>query len=164
MCCTPYLISGNVVFLTGTCFYRSNLFERPYITVIQINQPTRCNSFTSLLLDVYVWLNMFQAPLRPSSRVYICTRSLWFYRRSVSGWTVAGRESYDDARTCEFQKYITVFGQTLIKLKYIPTISPTIHPKKTCRVGGWLGHLTSQLQTHRLSSTKRHWNIMMKSK
>jgi len=33
---------------------------------IQINQPTRCNSLTSLLLDVYVWLNMFRAPLRPS--------------------------------------------------------------------------------------------------
>ena len=28
---------------------------------IQIIQPTRCNSFTSLLLDVYVWLNMFRA-------------------------------------------------------------------------------------------------------
>jgi hypothetical protein len=26
---------------------------------IQINQRTKCNSFTSLLLDVYVWLNMF---------------------------------------------------------------------------------------------------------
>jgi hypothetical protein len=34
---------------------------------IQIIQPTRCNSFTSLLLDVYVWLNMFRASLRPSS-------------------------------------------------------------------------------------------------
>jgi hypothetical protein len=30
---------------------------------IQINQPTSCNSFTSLLLDVYVWLNIFRAPL-----------------------------------------------------------------------------------------------------
>ena len=29
--------------------------------VIQINQPTRCNSFTSLLLDVYAWLNVFRA-------------------------------------------------------------------------------------------------------
>jgi len=29
---------------------------------IQINQQTRCNSFTSLLLDVYVWLNMFREP------------------------------------------------------------------------------------------------------
>jgi len=41
---------------------------------IQINQPTRCNSFTSLLLDVYAWLNMFRAPLRPSSGAYNCTR------------------------------------------------------------------------------------------
>ena len=38
--------------------------------MIQINQPTKCNSFTSLLLDVYVWLNMFRAPLRPSSGAY----------------------------------------------------------------------------------------------
>jgi len=43
---------------------------------IQINQPTRCNSFTSLLLDVYVWLNMFRAPPRPSSRAYNCINSL----------------------------------------------------------------------------------------
>jgi hypothetical protein len=49
---------------------------------IQINQPTRCNNFASLLLDVYVWLNMFRAPLRPSSGAYNCTRSLWFYRWS----------------------------------------------------------------------------------
>src|SRR5215475_1534587 len=34
---------------------------------IQINQLTRCNNFTSLLLDVYVWLNMFRASSRPSS-------------------------------------------------------------------------------------------------
>jgi hypothetical protein len=47
---------------------------------IKINQPTRCNNFTSLLLDIYVWLNMFQVPLCPSSGAYNCTRSLWFYR------------------------------------------------------------------------------------
>jgi len=47
---------------------------------IRIIQPIRCNSFTSLLLDVYVWLNMFQASPRPSSGAYNCTRSLWFYR------------------------------------------------------------------------------------
>jgi hypothetical protein len=46
---------------------------------VQINQPTRCNSFTSLLLDVYIWLNMFWAPFHPSSGAYNCTRSLWFY-------------------------------------------------------------------------------------
>jgi hypothetical protein len=47
---------------------------------IQMNQATRCNSFTSLLLDVYVWLNMFRASPRPSSGAYNCTRSLCFYR------------------------------------------------------------------------------------
>jgi hypothetical protein len=39
---------------------------RPYETV-QINQPTGCNNFPSLLLDVYVQLNMFRASTRPSS-------------------------------------------------------------------------------------------------
>jgi len=34
---------------------------------IQINQPTRCNNFSSLLLDVYLQLNMFWASSRPSS-------------------------------------------------------------------------------------------------
>jgi hypothetical protein len=28
----PYFISGNVIFLIGTCFYQSNLFERPSIS------------------------------------------------------------------------------------------------------------------------------------
>jgi hypothetical protein len=50
---------------------------------IQINLPTRCNSFTRLLLDVYVWLNMFRASPRPSSGAYNCINSLWFYRWSV---------------------------------------------------------------------------------
>jgi hypothetical protein len=47
--------------------------------IIQINQPTRCKSFTSILLDVHVWLNMFWVSPRPSSGAYNCTRSLWFY-------------------------------------------------------------------------------------
>jgi len=51
---------------------------------IPVNQPTRCNSFTSLLPDVYVWLNMFRSPLRPSPGAYNCNRSLWFYRWSVA--------------------------------------------------------------------------------
>jgi hypothetical protein len=55
-----------------------------HCTEIQINQPTRCNSFTSLLLDVYVWLNTFPAPLRPSSGAYNCTTSLWLYLWSVA--------------------------------------------------------------------------------
>ena len=55
-------------------------YKHNNVHMFQINQPTRCNSFTSLLLDVYVWLNMFWAPPRPSSGAYNCTRSLWFYR------------------------------------------------------------------------------------
>jgi len=34
---------------------------------IQINQPTRCNNFSSLLLDVYLQLSVFWASSRPSS-------------------------------------------------------------------------------------------------
>jgi hypothetical protein len=33
----------------------------------QTNQPTRCKNFSSLLLDVYVQLNMFRASSCPSS-------------------------------------------------------------------------------------------------
>jgi hypothetical protein len=52
--------------------------------MIQINKPTRYNSFTNLLLDVYVWLNMFWAPPRPSSGIYNWISSLWFYRWSAA--------------------------------------------------------------------------------
>jgi hypothetical protein len=34
---------------------------------IQINQPTRYNNFSSLLLDVYLQLNMFRVSSRPLS-------------------------------------------------------------------------------------------------
>jgi len=34
---------------------------------IQINQPIRCNNFSSLLLDVYVQFNMFRVSSPPSS-------------------------------------------------------------------------------------------------
>ena len=52
---------------------------------LQIIQPTRCNSFTSLLLDVHAWL-VFRASPRPSSGAYNRTKSLWFYRwREVTG-------------------------------------------------------------------------------
>jgi hypothetical protein len=40
---------------------------RVFLCLIQINKKTRCNSFSSLLLDVYVQFNMFRASLRPSS-------------------------------------------------------------------------------------------------
>jgi len=34
---------------------------------IEINQPTKCNNFSSLLFDIYLQLNMFRASSRPSS-------------------------------------------------------------------------------------------------
>ena len=63
---------------------KSDVRKSVHHHTIQINQPKICNSFTSLLLDVYVWLNMFRAPPRPSSGAYNCTRSLWFYRWKVA--------------------------------------------------------------------------------
>ena len=47
-----------------------NTEEENVYEAIQINEPARYNSFTSLLLEVYVWLNMFRALPRPSSGVY----------------------------------------------------------------------------------------------
>jgi len=63
------------------------------------NSPTRRNSFTTLLLDVYVWLNTFRMSPHPSSEAYNCTRSLWFYRwreavgatRCNSCWSWSGQ-------------------------------------------------------------------------
>jgi hypothetical protein len=43
-----------------------NCIIRTYYS-IQIYQPTRCNNFSSLLFDIYVQHNMFQASSRPSS-------------------------------------------------------------------------------------------------
>ena len=78
---------------------RHSISYQTKMHVIQIKKPTRCNSFTGLLLDVYVWLNMFRAPLRPSSGVYNCTRSLWFYRWNVVGRGLAGLPDHDQQRS-----------------------------------------------------------------
>jgi len=76
------------------------------------NQPTRCNSFTSLLLDVYVWLNMFRALPRPSSGAYNCINSLWFYRWIVPVgallvvvWQVMRKQLTNKMQ--QFHKFIT---------------------------------------------------------
>jgi hypothetical protein len=42
-------------------FHNFDICKSMHHHTIQIIQPTRCNIFTSLLLDVYVWLNMFRA-------------------------------------------------------------------------------------------------------
>jgi hypothetical protein len=64
--------------------YNFDIRKSVHRYTIQINQQKRCNSFTSLLLEVYVWLNVFRAPLRPLSEAYARSSSLWFYR-----WRVA---------------------------------------------------------------------------
>jgi hypothetical protein len=79
------------IFRASTCPFSGELIvfdvrKSVHHHTIQIIQPTSCNSFTSLLLDVYVWLNMFWVSPRPSSGAYNCTRSLWFYRwREAAG-------------------------------------------------------------------------------
>jgi len=66
--------------------YKCDVRKSLHHHTIQVIQPTGWNSFTSLLLDVYVWLNMFRASPRPSSGAYDCTRSLWSYRwREAAG-------------------------------------------------------------------------------
>jgi hypothetical protein len=78
--------------------------------LIQLNQPTRCNIFTSLLLDVYVWLNMFRAPPRPPSGAYNCTSSLCFYcwKVAVAALLVvvwlAGQTTTNNAATVTLQR------------------------------------------------------------
>ena len=78
---------------------------------IQISQPTRCNSFTSLLLDIYVWLNMFRAPPHPSSGAYNCISSFWFYRWSVVVaamlvvvWSITGQTTTNNTATTTLQR------------------------------------------------------------
>jgi hypothetical protein len=67
-------------------FGRFDVRKSVHHHTIQINQPTICNSFTSLLLDFFVWLNTFRASPRPSSGAYNCTKSIWFYRwREAAG-------------------------------------------------------------------------------
>jgi len=57
--------TGAVYF--GLMEFWSNFKNYVGFQIIQINQPTRRNKFSTLLLDVYVQLNMFRASSRPSS-------------------------------------------------------------------------------------------------
>jgi hypothetical protein len=74
------------------------------------NKGIRCNSFTSSLLEAYVWLNMFWAFPRPSSGAYNCISSLWFYRwivvvavLLVVVWP-AGKATTNNAATITLQR------------------------------------------------------------
>ena len=72
ICHTGYadcLLASSQHTVLHSWWWTVNLSEtcRVLYQMIQIIQPTRCNTFTSLLLDLYVWLNMFRASHRPSS-------------------------------------------------------------------------------------------------
>jgi len=51
------------------CIRCHKVTELLNMVMFQINQPTRCNNFSSLLLDVYLYVqrNMFRVSLRSSS-------------------------------------------------------------------------------------------------
>ena len=48
-------------------FFKFKICKSVNYHKIQINHPTKCNNFSSLLLDIYLQLNMFRASSRPSS-------------------------------------------------------------------------------------------------
>ena len=116
----------------------------------QINQSTRCNSFTSLLLDVHMRLNMFWASPRPSSGAYNCTRSLWFYRwKEAAGalfvvvWPVY-YSTFICGSTCfgrlpaHHQEHTTALGAS----------ASTVGSKRLERCWSWSGRLTCQTTTN----------------
>jgi len=110
--------------------------------MMQINQPTRCNSFTSLLLEVYVWLNMFRASPRPSSEAYNCTRSLWFYRwrEAAEALLVVAWQVICQATTClgrlpaHHQEHTTALGASGF----------TVGGKRLKRCWSWPGRLSAR--------------------
>ena len=49
-------------------FFKFKICKPMHHHTIQINQPTRCKNFSSLLLEVYVQLNMFRVVFAPIIR------------------------------------------------------------------------------------------------
>jgi len=67
---------------------------------VQINQPTRCNSYTSLLLEGLRVVQHVSGASTPIIRNLNCINSLWFHRWSVGGSSVVGGglTGYEPAR------------------------------------------------------------------
>jgi hypothetical protein len=59
-------------------FHQVILEESESKLIFQINQPPRCNNFSSLLLDVYL-----QRSHAHHQELNNCSSSLWFYLRIV---------------------------------------------------------------------------------
>jgi len=94
-CCTP---GGRASWCTlsrrmvETRIYLDCLWNRKLSSFFRELKPQYLDSnklankmqlfFTSLLLDVHMWLNMCRASPRPSSGAYKCTRSFWSTART----------------------------------------------------------------------------------
>jgi hypothetical protein len=63
----PPLAVDLVVLNENSGYLNLKFFKNLHHHTTQINQPTRRNNLSSLLLDVYVQLNVFRASPRPSS-------------------------------------------------------------------------------------------------
>jgi len=115
------------------CKWKFDVHMSVHHHTIQTIQPTRCNSFTSLLLDVYVWLNMFRASPRPSSGAYDCTRSLRFNRwREAAG------------------ALLVVVCQVIPKQRF-SRFSPTVKPEASSAVVSswwWAGRRPKHVEPH----------------
>jgi hypothetical protein len=61
----------------------SSLLSEYPVPSIQINQPTKWNKFSSLLLDFYIQRNVFRGPHAHHQELNNCSSSLWFYRWGV---------------------------------------------------------------------------------
>ena len=65
--CDVVCASKNLTPFRRTVLLRFEVCKSVHHHTIQIYQPTGCKNFSSLLLDVYVQLNMFRASSRPLS-------------------------------------------------------------------------------------------------
>jgi hypothetical protein len=61
------MVSNERLKIVKHCTHKFKVCKFVHHHRIQINQPTRSNNFSSLLLDVYVQLNVFRSSSRPSS-------------------------------------------------------------------------------------------------
>ena len=63
--------------------YKFKFCKSVHHRTIQINQPTRCNYFSSLLLEFIYDSTCFGRPHAHHHELNNCSSSLWFYRWSV---------------------------------------------------------------------------------
>ena len=89
-CAIPYIIKQGILLVDNITRYQLYLTET-HQKVIQINQPTRCINISSLLLDVYLHLNMFRASSRPSSGAQQLQKQPLVLPLECSGSSAVGR-------------------------------------------------------------------------